>query len=190
MNIFVLSLNPREAARWHVDKHVVKMILESCQLLYNAHWAWGRPEILGYIGYSVIGLSYLQKSLDIPESMITAPEGGYRPVHIHHPCSVWTRRTIGNYLWLCRLSIELLIEFNWRYPGKIHKCEKHIQWLFTNPPPGIRNFGISPFAIAMDPIYKISLDPVDCYRNFYKTSKKKRGLIKYTRRIEPDWLQH
>lgn len=33
MNIFVLSTDVREAAKWHVDKHVTKMPLESAQLL-------------------------------------------------------------------------------------------------------------------------------------------------------------
>lgn len=37
MNIFVLSFNPRIAAEHHCDKHVVKMILETAQLLYTAH---------------------------------------------------------------------------------------------------------------------------------------------------------
>jgi hypothetical protein len=37
MNIFVLSRNPRRAAEQHCDKHVVKMILETAQLLYSAH---------------------------------------------------------------------------------------------------------------------------------------------------------
>lgn len=187
MNIFVLSLNPKEAAKWHVDKHVVKMILETCQLLYSAHWAIGRPEVLGPASLSPMGLSKLQKTLIIPESMVSAPDGGYRPVHIHHPCAVWTRRTIGNYMWLCRLGIELLTEFEWRY-GHKHKCEKHINWLEKNPPDKIRQFGLSPFAIAMDPIYRISTNPVECYRYFYKTSKAERGLIEYTRRNCPDWL--
>ena len=33
MNIFYISENPVEAAEWMVDRHVVKMILESAQLL-------------------------------------------------------------------------------------------------------------------------------------------------------------
>jgi hypothetical protein len=37
MNIFVLSKNPQLAAHLHCDKHVVKMILETAQLLYSAH---------------------------------------------------------------------------------------------------------------------------------------------------------
>lgn len=37
MNIFILSLNPTECAQMHADQHVGKMLLESCQLLCNAH---------------------------------------------------------------------------------------------------------------------------------------------------------
>jgi len=33
MNIFVLDNNIQKAAEYHVDKHVVKMILESAQIL-------------------------------------------------------------------------------------------------------------------------------------------------------------
>lgn len=41
MNIFFLSLNPVECAKWHVNKHVVKMILETVQLLCSAIWLSG-----------------------------------------------------------------------------------------------------------------------------------------------------
>ena len=37
MNIFVLDENPVKAARYACDKHVVKMVLESAQLLCSAH---------------------------------------------------------------------------------------------------------------------------------------------------------
>lgn len=33
MNIFVLDLNPAKAAQYHCDNHVVKMILESAQII-------------------------------------------------------------------------------------------------------------------------------------------------------------
>lgn len=35
MNIFILHKNPKIAARYHCDKHVVKMMTESVQLLSN-----------------------------------------------------------------------------------------------------------------------------------------------------------
>ena len=37
MNIFFLHFDPKTCAQMHVDKHVVKMILESVQLLCSAH---------------------------------------------------------------------------------------------------------------------------------------------------------
>lgn len=43
MNIFVLSEDPREAARFQCDRHVVKMILESAQMLSTICHQHGRP---------------------------------------------------------------------------------------------------------------------------------------------------
>ena len=37
MNIFYLDDDPIQCAKWHVDKHIVKMITEYCQLLSTAH---------------------------------------------------------------------------------------------------------------------------------------------------------
>lgn len=41
MNIFYLSRDPVLCAEMHCDKHVVKMILETAQLLSTAHWELG-----------------------------------------------------------------------------------------------------------------------------------------------------
>ena len=41
MNIFLLDKNPSKCAAYHCDKHVVKMILESAQMLCTAHWQTG-----------------------------------------------------------------------------------------------------------------------------------------------------
>jgi hypothetical protein len=41
MNIFVLDENPKVCAAYHCDKHCIKMILESAQLLCSAHWVSG-----------------------------------------------------------------------------------------------------------------------------------------------------
>ena len=43
MNIFALSHDPREAAQWVVDKHVVKMVLETAQILSAVSWRYGVP---------------------------------------------------------------------------------------------------------------------------------------------------
>ena len=41
MNIFYLDRSVIKCAKYHCDKHVVKMILETAQLLCTAHWATG-----------------------------------------------------------------------------------------------------------------------------------------------------
>lgn len=41
MNIFFLHYNPKKCAKYHCNSHVVKMILETCQLLCSAIWLSG-----------------------------------------------------------------------------------------------------------------------------------------------------
>lgn len=41
MNIFILDKNPKICAEYHNDKHCIKMILESAQLLCSVHWLNG-----------------------------------------------------------------------------------------------------------------------------------------------------
>jgi len=190
MNIFALHPNPRKAARWHVDKHVVKMLLETCQLLYTAHWVLYYPDLK--TARSPIQLSRLQKTKAVPSYMLSAPstlsgEVGYRPCHVHHPCAVWTRQTAGNYQWLFTLGLELAREYRFRFK-KIHSCEAHIRWLADHRPPTLRPYPRRKFVMAMADEYKISENPIISYRYYYKTSKKERGLIHYTDRHVPHWL--
>ena len=41
VNVFALHHDPTQAARWHCDAHVVKMVLETAQLLSTAHHLTG-----------------------------------------------------------------------------------------------------------------------------------------------------
>jgi hypothetical protein len=139
---------------------------------------------------SVSALSHVQKTLEVPEYMWSAPastsgEPGYRPCHTLHPCQKWTRVCSGNYLWLAKLGIELAKEFRFRFK-KEHSCEKHIKWLYDNIPLDIKLFPRRGFPIAMDNEFKISKDPIVCYRHYYNTAKK--NLIKYTGRTTPHWV--
>lgn len=105
MNIFFLSLIPRICALLHVDKHVIKMILESCQLLCGSHYMSGSE-------YKPV----------------------YKLTHKNHPCAIWVRESVGNYNWLVEMSLELCKEYTYRY-GKVHKCEEYIEELKRNVPP-------------------------------------------------------
>ena len=161
MNIFVLHLNPYICAQMHCDKHVVKMIIESAQLLYTCCL------ICGIIGN------------DIETFITTAPvtskgTHGYRATHKNHPCCKWVRESVENYHWLVTMSKELCAEYTRRYK-KIHATEKHIDWL-SYVCPAIPNIPMTPFAIAMPEECKCNnetdIDPVKSYRNFYCAKKK------------------
>lgn len=162
MNIFFLSFNPQEAARLHCDKHVVKMILESTQLLYSAHWMLN------------------------PENV---PPFAYKIAHKNHPCSIWVRQSITNYMWLASLAWWLSKEYQYRYGDhKIHKSETHIIWLMNNPPQNIPTGDLTVPVLAMPDEYKQD-DPIESYKLYYIESKyKKRGIVNYTRREWPQFL--
>ena len=42
MNIFYLDENPVIASQYHLDKHIVKMPLETAQILCTIHWTKGK----------------------------------------------------------------------------------------------------------------------------------------------------
>ena len=104
MNIFFLDLDPNKCAKMHVDKHAVKMILESTQILCSVH----HMIISDYIPV-------------------------YKLIHKNHPCNKWARESLSNYIWLCKLAKALCAEYTYRY-GKIHKCEEYINQLSQNLP--------------------------------------------------------
>lgn len=137
MNIFVLDLDPFLAAHYANDRHCVKMILESCQLLSTAH------HLLG------------------DSSKIT-----YKATHANHPCAIWVRRSSANYEWLVKHTMGLLDEYTLRY-GKIHKCDSILTPQLLDAPNRIPHGDLTPFALAMPDQYKVYDDPVTSYRNYY-----------------------
>jgi len=162
MNIFYLHPDPSKAAKYHCDKHVVKMIIESAQMLYCAHWVLN------------------------PEGL---PENAYKMAHKNHPSTIWVRESYDNYIWLCSLAWWLCKEYQHRYgKNKIHKTEAHIEWLVTHPPENIPKIGYTTVRLAMPEEYKRE-DPVEAYRLFYKESKlKSRNIVNYTKRPWPEFL--
>lgn len=166
MNIFFLHTNPRKCARWHCDKHVVKMLLETCQLLYTCHW----------IIDGKLGLAPFRKGTDVR---------GYKKSHWNHPCAKWVRSSAFCYAWLTAFGLELLREYEFRYPGKIHGCAIHIEWLHQNKPNGLVDRGWVEPPMAMPDIYK-SGDPVASYRRYYIGAKG--DILHYTKRGVPHWI--
>jgi len=167
MNIFFLHWNPRKCAKYHCDKHVIKMILESCQLLYTCHWIHSEPAPPPYID--------------------CAPNGGYKPTHRKHPSEIWLCESLDNYRWLIQLARELLVEYAYRYGSdRIHACEKHLDWLAAVYPSGLISRGLTPPRCAMPPEFKTAGDAVECYRAYYCGAKL--HIANYRKRHRPHFL--
>ena len=143
MNIFYLDSDPRTCAVYHCDRHVVKMCLETAQLLSTACQAMGLHD-----------------------------SGLYRPTHPNHPCSLWVRERRENFAWTLRLMKCLLAEYTHRY-NKVHKSvyayasvlqlAREMFWLLPE--------GSTPPAQAMPESLR-GHDPVDAYRRYYLSEKR------------------
>jgi len=109
MNIFALHDRSKIAARMHCDKHVVKMCLETAQILSTVVHTAGRWP----------GTPYEYADHNKPMNF-------YRPTHAKHPCVLWAGETKANFKWLQRLGVALCCEYFYRY-GKTHKSLLVIQ---------------------------------------------------------------
>ena len=178
MNIFYLSNNAAEAAQWMVDKHVVKMILESAQLLSTAHRILDGIEISGK---SKTGRNVKRWVLnDGRESII------YTATHVNHPSAVWCRQSVENYNWLVEHFYALGQEYTYRY-GKVHKCfQGDLAYMLSSPPNNLKNYEWTKMPSAMADEYKISDNPLTNYRHYYKVAKS--HLHAYTKRQPPEWI--
>ena len=94
MNIFVTDFCPRRCAEYLDDKRVVKMVLETAQILSTAVRAHG------YNGDSV-----------------------YKATHVNHPVVKWVCESRDNYMWTLKHFVALCREYTNRY-GKTHKSQR------------------------------------------------------------------
>ena len=107
----------------------------------------------------------------------------YRLSHKNHPCAIWARESLTNYLLLCELGLELSYEYTHRY-GKKHKSQEIIEWCVTNLP-NIPDTGFSNPPKAMPDEYKVD-DVVESYRNYYLGAKK--SFLSWKNREVPEWV--
>lgn len=114
MNIFYLSHCPKKSAKYQYNKHVVKMVLETAQLLATAHHQMG--ELHGY------DTSYVP----------------YKQTHKNHPSAIWVRSSVYNYMWAYEHMLALGEEYTKRY-GKKHLTIEKCREVFSIPPRGISN---------------------------------------------------
>ena len=137
MNIFYLDEDPVKAAKLQYNKHVVKMILESAQMLCTTHHA------------------YMGDDADVP----------YKSTHQNHPSTKWVGKSAQNYEWLYRHFVALSEEYTKRY-GKEHltytKCKDKLNIL----PGGMLQTGLTDMPQCMPDEYKAECS-VQAYWNYY-----------------------
>lgn len=162
MNIFYLDEDPIEAARFHCDKHVVKMIIESAQLLSNV-------------------FHVLQPSM-VAKSPI------YKKTHLNHPSSMWVRESERNFEWLVELFGALCDEYSSRF-GKTHATEKKLRDFFENCPSPYGPFKgrWSQPPLCMPDKYKCE-SRVESYRAYYRGEKKHIAAWRSPSRV-PYWWE-
>lgn len=182
MNIFALDTDPILAAKFHNDRHVVKMVLESAQLLSTAHRLLdGQQTIVERQTKS--GKTRKVKVWKLDDSREYAL---YQATHINHPSAVWARQNRANYRWLFRLFRALLQEYTDRY-GKVHKCDAMLSTLVSPPAAIPAGDVITPFALAMPDECKVIGDPVKSYRQYYMVSKRSMAVWNRGKSPPPEW---
>ena len=144
MNIFYLSKDPWLAAEAQPDKLLVKMILESAQMLSTAH-----------------------RVLDGDE--YADANSLYKKTHMNHPCAVWARETSGNYWWLYKHFLGLGREYTYRYK-RTHLSIKKLEDPLYVMPDNITRGLMTEIAQAMPEQYK-NEDPITAYRDYVVNEK-------------------
>jgi len=165
MNLFILSLIQKEIAKYMMDKHVSKILLEAVQMLCSA-----------------------KRVLD-PEDEIN--DRIYKLAHKNHPVTIWCRKSRQNFIWVLDLIEELHNEWRYRYghpETKFHKSYLVALILRENIPSEDKfdETGLTPFALAMPDKYKTN-DPVESYRNYYMSEEKQKIASWKKKRERPEW---
>ena len=158
MNIFYFSDCPIESAQAQPDKMLVKMPLETAQMLSTAHRVLDGDE---YADANVL----------------------YKTAYKNHPCTIWARESSSNYFWLYLHFVALGNEYTYRY-DKTHASITKLQEPLAKVPSSIVQGEMTSLAQAMPEQYKDS-DSIKAYRNYCINEKHYAKWEK--RRDKPTW---
>lgn len=161
MNIFVLDTDPLRAARYYIDQHIGRTILDSARMLWTAH-------------VELDGLFEAQR-------MIPA---FHFPVDVNHSWNVWTRQSVANYDWLYLLLWGLLCEFYTRY-GHRHNYATFYKLLLPHPKHPTMDKEPTAWPQVMPNGYR-QPDVVKAYREYYFFEKSHIATWKSPAK-KPDW---
>ena len=185
MNIFALSKCPQESAKQMLDKHIVKMPTETCQMLHT----------------NIVYMQYVHtygKEPQLKDLKAFHQEIGselMKPAMLNHPSTIWARQSLDNFDWLLYHGVSLCGEYTHRYE-KEHGTQKRIVdcGLYRE---FIENHNypldeLTPVSIAMDDMYRIenTFDDewefvIQSYRHYYLEGKWRFAEWRNNRR--PEW---
>ena len=179
MNIFALYKCPVKSAQHMIDKHVVKMPTESCQMLHT-----------NALHYRFVCEKGFEPSLrQLKEFHTEIGSHLMKPAMLNHPSTVWARESPANARWLYTHSIALCEEYTGRY-NKTHGSEKRI---LDTPQDLMEHEGeLTVLRIAMADGYRIPVEDeydwnyvIKSYRHYYLEGKYDFATWKRNR---PDWF--
>ena len=158
MNIFYFDECQVKSAQAQPDKMLVKMPLETAQMLCTAH------RVLDGDDYA-------------------DANGLYKEAYKNHPCTIWARESWDNYQWLYKHFIALGDEYKHRY-GREHASITKLKDALFFHPDNIEDKGLTPLAQAMPDEYKDD-NPIKAYRNYVIHEKHYAQWNK--NREQPTW---
>lgn len=140
MNIFFTSTDPKVCADEHCDRHLVKMILESAQLLSTAHRVLDGDDWADSVGL-------------------------YKKTHMNHPSAIWARQSSQNYTWLYQLLYHLCVNYEIK-TEKRHKTAQTILAHLKIHPTNISHSGFTEPPKAMPDEYKAIQETTSAYKTY------------------------
>lgn len=147
MNIFFLHESPIVSAKAMTNKHVVKMILETAQLLSTAHHI-------------------------LDDELSPFRDDLYKMTHKNHPSAVWVRESHENYLWAYKHFVALCDEYTRRYK-KTHATEIKLKHILNHLPINIPYVSMTPIKLAITNKEWHRKNPYESYRIYYENEKLK-----------------
>jgi len=148
VNIFYLSRDPVEAARAQCDRHVVKMILETAQLLSTAH------------------------------AELDGVSPAYKATHKNHPSAVWVRSSLDHYEWTVYHLEALGREYERRYSKVHKTIREHFKALQRPPVAleGVRGYQDPPQCMPDECKRSDAVLGYQIYYNFKADDWDSRGI--------------
>ena len=182
MNIFALSRNPQESAQQMLDKHVVKMPTETCQMLHtNALYF----DYIEHYGEEPTLAQLKEFHKDIGSNLM-------KPAMLNHPSTIWARQNPNNTRWLYSHGCALCDEYTHRY-NKKHGSQSRILDIAYTIDFQADPWWATPVTIAMDDKYRLDYNNdidkwdfvIKSYRHYYLEGKWK--FAEWRQNRMPEW---